>query len=55
MDATGDHEGRNYLNRQVKYTLTEYSMSNAIENGCFSAAKNRFYYSAIDPEDYRLS
>lgn len=55
LEANGDHEGRSYLNRQVKYTLTAYSMSNAIENGCFSPAKNRLYYSSIDPDDYRLS
>lgn len=43
------------MNRSVKFTLANFSMSNAIENGCFSPAKNRFYYSAIDPDNYRLS
>lgn len=55
MSKHGDTSGRKSVIKLVKYNLTQFSMANAIENGCFSPAKGRFYYSSIDPDDYKLS
>lgn len=42
-----DKEGCKFIRSCIKHTLPGYSISNAIENGVFSAAKTRFYYSGI--------